>query len=765
MSVFLESVFEFLFKYRPVVFEKGRLAFATPWPIYVILAAVVLVLTLAVYTYSRTRTRNRRDVAVLSGLRAAALGLVLFCLARPTLLIPTVVPQRNFLGILIDDSRSMGIGDWDGAPRGQFVQRAFGAPDSSLRAALADRFMLRFFRFARETERLDSLGALSALGSGTDLAQALDAARRELGGVPLSGLVLVTDGADNSESSLTETLLSLDAASVPVYVIGVGQERFPRDIQLSRIETPRTVLKGSSLVVDLVIEQTGYRRETVTVNVEDDGRIIASQQVRLPGDGDAATVRVRFTANEAGPRNFRFRIPAAAGESVTGNNERQALIVVEENREKILYFEGEPRFEVKFIRRAVADDENLQVVTLQRTADDKFLRLDVDDPEELAAGFPKTREELFAYRGLVLGSVEASFFSHDQLRMIEQFVGQRGGGLLVLGGRAAFAEGGYAGTPVADALPVVLPPGDDPGGVAFYAEVRVEPTRFGLNHPVTQIAATPEESARRWLELPPVSTVNRLHEVKPGASTLLGGKADALDDPLVVLAYQRYGRGRAIALPIQDSWIWQMHADVPLDDQMHETFWRQLLRWLVSYVPDRVVATASRDLVGPGEPVMIDAEVEDETYLSVNNADVVASITTPSGREEELRLEWAVDADGKYQASFRPEEMGRHRIAVQAGKRGELIGEHVTYVEATDLPTEYFDAEMRLPLLERIAEATGGRFYTPATASTLPEDVSFTESGTTVMEERDLWDMPLVLLLLLALVGAEWGYRRRRGLA
>ncbi len=208
-----------------------------------------------------------------------------------------------------------------------------------------------------------------------------------------------------------------------------------------------------------------------------------------------------------------------------------------------------------------------------------------------------------------------------------------------------------------------------------------------------------------------------------------------------------------------------MHADVPLDDQMHETFWRQLLRWLVSYVPDRVVATASRDLVGPGEPVMIDAEVEDETYLSVNNADVVASITTPSGREEELRLEWAVDADGKYQASFRPEEMGRHRIAVQAGKRGELIGEHVTYVEATDLPTEYFDAEMRLPLLERIAEATGGRFYTPATASTLPEDVSFTESGTTVMEERDLWDMPLVLLLLLALVGAEWGYRRRRGLA
>ncbi len=764
MSLFFESVFEFLFKYRPVVFEKGRLAFATPWPIYATLAASLLVLALVLYTYSRTRTRSRRDTVILSALRAAAFVLILFCLARPTLLIPTVVPQRNFLGVLIDDSRSMAIADWNGAPRYQFAQRFLGAPDSSLHAALADRFMLRFFRFARATERLDSLGALSASGAGTDLAQALDAARHELAGVPLSGLVLVTDGADNSESALTETLLSLQAASVPVYVVGVGQERFPRDIQLSRVETPRTVLKGSSLVVDLVVEQTGYRRETVTVNVEDDGRIIASQNVRLPADGDASTVRVRFTASEAGPRMFRFSIPAADGEAVTGNNERQALIVVEENREKILYFEGEPRFEVKFIRRAVADDENLHVVTLQRTADNKFLRLDVDDPRELSAGFPKTRDELFAYRGLVLGSVEASFFSHDQLRMIEEFVGQRGGGLLVLGGRASFAEGGYAGTPIADVLPVVLPRPDDQRGEPFYAEVRVEPTRFGINHPVTQLTPSPDESSSRWQGLPPVSTVNRTHEVKPGASTLLLGRAEGLDDPLVVLAYQRYGRGRSIALPIQDSWTWQMHADIPLEDQTHETFWRQLLRWLVSYVPDRVVVTTSRDLVGPGETVTIDAEVQDETYLSVNNAEVVASVTAPSGTQEELRLDWAVDADGKYQASLTPDEPGRYRIAVGARKRGEPIGEQVTYVEVADLPTEYFDAEMRVPLLERIAEASGGRYYTPATVSTLPEDVSFTESGTTVLEERDLWDMPLVLLLLLGVLGAEWGYRRRRGL-
>ena len=138
------------------------------------------------------------------------------------------------------------------------------------------------------------------------------------------------------------------------------------------------------------------------------------------------------------------------GEVVTENNQRDVQIDVRDRKE-ILYYEGEPRFEMKFARQAIEDDPNLELVTLQRTAENKYLRLDVDAAGvELAAGFPKTREELFAYRGIVLGSVEASAFTADQLRMISEFVDVRGGGLLVLGGARAFAEGGYAGTPIAE---------------------------------------------------------------------------------------------------------------------------------------------------------------------------------------------------------------------------------------------------------------------------------------------------------------------------
>ena len=272
---------------------------------------------------------------------------------------------------------------------------------------------------------------------------------------------------------------------------------------------------------------------------------------------------------------------------------RDALVEVSDRREKVLYLEGEPRFEMKFIRRAVEDDKNLQVVILQRTAEDKYLRLDVGNPDELVGGFPKTREELFAYRAIILGSVEAASFSPDQLRMLADFVSKRGGGLLMLGGRRSFAEGGWAGTPVAEVLPVEL---DQParGAAQYFSQISVQPTRAGATYPVTQLGPAEKASTSRWDDLPAVSAVNAVHAVKPGATILLTG-ADDKKQEQVVLAYQRYGRGKALALPIQDSWIWKMDATIAVTDTTHATFWRRLVRWLVDGVPDPVsITTGSR---------------------------------------------------------------------------------------------------------------------------------------------------------------------------
>ena len=143
--------------------------------------------------------------------------------------------------------------------------------------------------------------------------------------------------------------------------------------------------------MDVVVTNTGYAGRTVTVDAEDDGRIIGSEQVRLPQDGSAITVKVRATASEPGPRLFKFRVAPIEGEVVTQNNIREATVQVRDTREKILYFEGEPRWEMRFLRRAVFDDKNLEVIALQRTADNKFMRLFVTEPESRTSSPPASR--------------------------------------------------------------------------------------------------------------------------------------------------------------------------------------------------------------------------------------------------------------------------------------------------------------------------------------------------------------------------------------
>jgi hypothetical protein len=166
-------------------------------------------------------------------------------------------------------------------------------------------------------------------------------------------------------------------------------------------------------MADVVVAHTGLGGRTVAVNLEEDGRILASESVEFEGSGGSNTVRIPVTLESAGVRSLTVRVAAQPNEVVPDNNQLGVHIRVRDERDKILYYEGQPRDEVGFLRRAVEDDQNLQVVVLQRTGEDRYVRLDVDSGDELAGGFPRTREELFEYRGLILGSVLPYFESAD----------------------------------------------------------------------------------------------------------------------------------------------------------------------------------------------------------------------------------------------------------------------------------------------------------------------------------------------------------------
>ena len=760
-----DTLFQALFGHRLIVFQQGEFRFDVSTGSLVAAVLVGAIMVAAVVTYQGVRGKGRmRDRIVLTALRMAVLALVLFCLFRPALIVRAAVPQQNVVAVLLDDSRSMQIPDWEGQARGAFLNEQFGTPDSPLMNALSERFLVRVFRFSSTAERLESASDLSFSGSQTRLAAALDGAREELAGLPVSGMVLVSDGADTSDASLAEALLGLKAERLPVYTVGVGSPQLPRDIQIDRVSTPRVVLKDASLLVDVVVTQTGYSGRTVTVYVEDEGRIVGSEELQLPADGSPATAQVRAAASEAGPRLFKFRVAPLPDEMITQNNVRETLIDVRDGREKILYFEGEPRFEMKFLRRAVADDENLQVVALQRTADSKFLRLDIDDPDELLGGFPRTREELFSYRALILGSIEAGAFTGDQLQMIADFVDRRGGGLLMIGGARSFGEGGYGGTPVADALPLTIDPGTRASEPADLARLQVLPTRAGESHASTQIAATEAASAARWRDLPQVTSVNAPLTPKPGAIVLLTG-TDERGREQPVLTWHQYGRGKAVALTLQDTWQWQMHASISLEDLTHENYWRQMLRWLVNGVPGVVEARTTAERVEPGEAVTVEAAVVDKAHVELNDASVTAHVTRPNGGTIDVSLVWTGERDGLYRGTFISSEAGTYEVAVDVSRGSAVVGSDVAFVRAGPSDEEFFDPTMHEGPLRRIADESGGRFYTPDTAAGLAEDVRYAGRGVTSVEERDLWNMPIILIALMSLVCAEWGYRRTVGLS
>ncbi len=760
----LDALFRFFFGLSPVVFSQGEFRFAASTGSYVAAVAVVVAaaLTIVAYRSSRGSTRTRDRIG-LAAIRLAILGIILLCLFRPLLVVRAAVAQQNFLAVLLDDSRSMQIADVDGQPRASYVKSEFGAADRGTLKALAERFTVRTFRFSNAPTRALQESDLTFGGSQSRLGAALSGVRQELAGLPVAGVVMVSDGADTADAALGDAILGLKAEGLPVFTVGVGRETLPRDIQVGRVVTPKTALKGTTLMVDVVLSQSGFDGQQVTLDVEDEGTLVSTQQVTLPDAGAPASIPVRFTVNEAGPRVLRFRVSPQQGELVTENNAREALIDVRDRKEKVLYFEGEPRYEYKFIRRAIPENDNLIVTSLIRTADNKYMRQGVDGPDELVAAFPKTREELFAYRSLIIGSLEAAALTGDQLKMISEFVDRRGGGLLMLGGPRSFAEGGWTGTAVADILPVVL----DRNKVMAKGTVmrlNVKPTRAGNATAVTQLGPNEAASIEKWNSLPVVTAVNRIDSVKPGATVLLTGTDESrAERPMLV--FQRYGRGKTFAFLPQDSWNWQMDAKIAVEDMTHENYWRQLLRWLVDGVPDQVEPALTTERVEPGEAATLTASVVDPSFVELNDAAVMATVTAPDGTITDVPLSWDGKHAGQYQGSIPTRAPGWYEAKIEATREGKTVGTAVTHFRAAPGDAEYFDATMHAATLRRISEDTGGRFYEAGNTETLADDLRYTGRGVTSVEEHDLWHMPIVLMLLIGLLCAEWGYRRVVGLA
>src|ERR1051326_8251513 len=449
------SIFEFFFKYQPIIYRKGRLAFqllgSRGWFILFIAAAVAG----AYYAY-RNVARDKYSIGLVA-LRGITFIILAFLFLRPVLNISTVLPQESYLAVVIDNSESMKIKDDGQTARSDEMQKQLVATNFFKR--LNDKFKVRTYRFDNTAERIERPDQMSFAGKRTKLESATDLLQQELGSVPLSGVVLITDGVDNASKQLTESLSKLESRKIPFYTVGVGSETVIRDAEVVKVSAPRATLKESTAVVDVSYKNHGFAGRKSTLYVRENGVLLKTEQVTLPRDGEIGETTLDLPVKNEGTRLFSFTLETPE-DRIPENNTLNALVEIKNDHPQILYIEGEPRWEFRYIRRALHDDPNIRLVTLLRSSQIKFYRQGLENEESLAEGFPKKKEELFAYKGLIFGSIESTFFSQDQLKMVVDFVSNRGGGFLMLGGRNSYSGGHYENSPIADILPVQLPAGD-----------------------------------------------------------------------------------------------------------------------------------------------------------------------------------------------------------------------------------------------------------------------------------------------------------------
>jgi len=750
------SIFEFFFKYKPVIYQKGHLAFqllgSRWWFILFILAAGAG----AYYAYKNVAPDKYSTGLVV--LRALTFTVLAFIFLRPVLNISTVLPQESYMAVVIDNSESMKIKDDGQVSRGEQLLKQFEATKFFDR--LRDKFKVRIYRFDRDAERIEKPDRLNFEGKRTRLESATDLLNQELGTVPLSGVVLITDGSDNASKQWTESLSRLESRKIPFYTVGVGSENITHDAEIVKVTAPRETLKESTAVVDVSYRSHGFAGRKATLYVRENGVLLKSEEVTLPADGQISEKTIDLPVKNEGTRLFSFSLQAP-DDRIPENNTLDSLVEIKNDHPQILYIEGEPRWEFKFLRRAIQDDPNIRLVTLLRSSQNKFYRQGIDKEEMLAEGFPKKREELFQYKGLIFGSIESTFFTQDQLKNVVDFVSTRGGGYLMMGGRNSFAGGKYQNSPIADILPVQMATEDR---IPIIGRLKLAITDYGRTHPLMKLSPDASANTKQWSDLPPLNDFNKTLDAKVGGIVLARGQSDQRGnvDP-ILLAYQRYGRGRTMAFTSGSSWRWQMEMDH--EDMTYELFWKQILRWLVNTSPDPVMITSDKDTYLPGESVRLSSEISNKSFERMNNAKVIAKVTNPAGITESVAMDWNGAQEGTYQSELNVTEPGIYHVDVEAAQGSENLGTNRTAFQVQDRPVEYYDALLNTRLLQSVATATGGRYYPLSRIGDVPDDAVYVEGETSFVEQKELWDVPFLFMLLCMTLAGEWFWRKKRGLA
>lgn len=762
-----------------------------------------------------------RHVTAGGGVRGGAFALKLIglvalalCLLDPMVTGERAKPGANLFVVLADNSASLSLLDEAlGATRAQRLTALLDAQAAIWPAELNNQFDVRRYRFDARLQRVDEFGVMPADGRATAMGAALRAMTERYTDRPLAGVLLFTDG--NATDLPVERLASLGALP-PIYPVVIGSDRPGRDVSIRSTAVSQTAFEDAPVTITADVTASGYAGRDITVELLNEaGQVMQTHREEASRDEAAITARFMLKPATTGVSFYYLRAAAPADgdgevaaerdkpaeraattpttEATFQNNTRALAVDRGVGPYRVLYIGGRPNWEYKFLQRAVAEDHQIEMAAIVRIAkrEPKFsfrskfasdanplfqafgdnldednerfdrpvlVRLNVKDESELRDGFPKTAEQLYRYHAIMLDDVEAEFFTREQMLLMEKFVSERGGGLVMLGGLESFDLGGYDRTPIGRMLPVYLGQGQK---IQPIDNARLTLTREGWLQPWTRLRRTEAQEQLRLDEMPGFDVVNPVRGIKPGA-VVIATVTDELGRTHPALATQPFGRGRCSAMMIGDLWRWGLRDEAMRTDM--DRAWRQLVRWVIADVADPVQVVVEPLSDQPNEPVRLRVHARNESFEPAEGVSVKVTVQPVDGEPIELSASASLSEAGVYEATYVPREAGGYRVKAQVvDATGAVTGQAAAGWTSDPAAEEFVSLKPNHSLLEQLARQTGGQIVEASKLDAFVASLPQRRAPVTETWTRPLWHRPTMFLFALACLVAEWGLRRWKG--
>jgi hypothetical protein len=716
---------------------------------------------------------QRRTLRVLRGLLVV---LILLLMLRPTHVSTRPQPQSASLLILFDQSRSMQL------PNATEDRSRWEAQAATLQSAVP---LLDELESVLEVKVLPYDGTLQSSvwqdrqlnlpdapeGDETDIGTSLYQAVRQEQGKRLVGVVLLGDGTQTAaqpDVEIYEAARELGHLGYPLYTIAYGPSSDSvqsRDVAVENLPEQYTVFVKNELVVHGLVRVRGYVNQQIpiTMVIENDAgekETIGPVIVQADKDNQQLDVQLTYVPQTPGQYRLTFQAEPQPGELVNRNNQLTAFLTVREGGLKVLYLEGEPRLEQKFIRWALESSPEIDL-------DFQWFpqRLRGAWPVDLAGVFDQSDYDVF-----LLGDCDRDALGEANLKQLAAAV-EAGQGLIALGGYHSFGPGGYRTSPLAEVLPVTMDrfarqSFDEPLQSSWHVPgpLQMRPSR---PHPVTMLAP-PDENEEAWRRLRPLTGANRWSAVRQSPSVRLLAEAQ---DGTPLLVAGEYGRGRVLAFAGDSTWQWWRQGM----KAKHTRFWRQIVLWLAQRDDltrtDVWIDLAQRRLP-KGSQVTFTTGARSATGDVIPSTQLEATYVDRLGESRTIRL--ARDGDHWVGTIDRVDQPGSCEIRVMATDvSGQLVGIAKAQFEITDQNVELASPAADPDQMIRLANLTrdaGGRVLAPEQLPDLLEEIKanppkLVEQVLTKWQLTDTsLDAWLMLLAIVGLLSAEWILRKRWGL-